>query len=186
MKSAEALDLRFSARAPALSRLLQIALATGLLAGCLSSWLNTTGLEHQLKLQQEQREETVFLLERKARPENAATSVHDKSATAIEQRLSVSWIDLLQALDKSATPGVSLLGFTPDADNKQIRLQVEAGSLPQVLQYIEKLQASAILDQVHLVHQQPASNINAVPAFTAATIPTDKLHFTISAQWVRP
>lgn len=186
MKSAEALNLRSQLRTPRSRHAVFALLALGLLAVAASRWLETSALDSQLKLQQEQGEEMAFLLERQAQPKGPVTPTRDKATTDIQQRLSVSWTALLQAMDQAAMPKVSLLSFTPEADAGRIRLQVEAEDLAIVLQYIDRLEASPVLAQVHLVHQQLATTGPAATGFPAGLTATNKLRFTILANWVQP
>lgn len=137
-------------------------------------------LDQQTTLLEEQKEELIFLTERQQaamKPQQAATV--DKELSNIHKKLNKKWLPLLAALDKTTTQGVSLLSVSPDAEHDSIRLDIEASSIEQAMAYIELLEKTSELDQVHLVSQQPADQKNQALAGSLKPV----LQFSLLARW---
>lgn len=176
-----ALDLSFVVRTSPWRRLLPVLLGLGLALACLDTWLRISRLDQALAVQEAQAEEIRFLLERHARSKQIAQSAPDKSLADIQQRLSISWRGLLHTLDLATSTKVQLLSLTPDPTSRRLRLIIEAESLAAVLQYVDVLEASAMLSHVHPLNQQaPSANTVGMPLNTQAS---PKMRFTLQADW---
>lgn len=159
-----------------------MAVLTGL---CLSGWQKTAALNTQIGTLQEQKEELHFLLERQQQAQPQNTGVKSAELEKIRQRLSAPWQPLLAALNKAALPAVSLMAVSPDAESQKVQLTVAAQTLEQTLQYINKLEASATLSNVHLASQQPIAPTTL--GLTAMRSALDgKTRFVLKADWRHP
>jgi hypothetical protein len=69
-------------------------------------------------------------------------------AATIERELGIPWTRLLAELEAAShdsTGSVSLLLIEPDPAKQIVRITAEVRSLPQALEYLERLQQSAVL-----------------------------------------
>ncbi len=83
---------------------------------------------------------------------------------AVTARLNVPWSDVLDVIERSATPKVALLALEPDARAGSINLTAEARSLEDLLAYAEALGqdtavASVDLGQHDLRAQEPGQPV---------------------------
>jgi hypothetical protein len=81
-----------------------------------------------------------------------------KSAQATMRQLALPWAQLVEALERAATPEVAVLLVQPDAQQRQVRLTAEARSEGAMLAYVRRLEAAEALSAVHLVSHQVQQN----------------------------
>lgn len=145
-------------------------------------------LERQREEQLGRQEELAFLLERQ---EAHATSTLERPGSAalasIRQQLTIPWHNLFNALDQAASPAVSLLTFSPDAANRQLRLTIEAATLDGALDYVSRLSRQPELVDAHLVSQRPAIPLAPTPTLHLPNQGSaDKARYEVVARWRQP
>lgn len=77
-----------------------------------------------------------------------------KAAEVVVRQLTVPWAGLVATLEKAATREVALLQLQPDADQRRLRLTAEARDRNAMFAYVQRLEGSAALAEVHLVSHQ--------------------------------
>ena len=77
-----------------------------------------------------------------------------KAADLVVRQLTVPWAGLVAALEKAATPNTALLQLQPDADQRRLRLTAEARDREAMFAYVQRLEGSPALADVHLVSHQ--------------------------------
>ena len=77
-----------------------------------------------------------------------------KAAEAVVRRLAAPWAALIGALEQASTRDVALLQLQPDADRRQLQLTAEARDTEAMFAYLENLEASHGLSEVHLVSHE--------------------------------
>ena len=77
-----------------------------------------------------------------------------KAAEAVVRRLAVPWAALVGALEQASTRDVAILQLQPDADRRQLQLTAEARDAEAMFAYLENLEASRGLSEVHLVSHE--------------------------------
>jgi len=95
-----------------------------------------------------------------------------KSAEAVVRSLTLPWAALVQAVEQAATRDVALLQLQPDAESRLLRLTAEARNLEAMLQYHQRLEASAELSDVSLLNHE-----------VLAAQPEHPVRFTLTATW---
>lgn len=95
-----------------------------------------------------------------------------RQARAVADELTLPWPSLLRALEQVEQPHIALLGITPNKKKRQLMLTGQAKHMPAALQYIEQLEASAMLSQVYLQKHEVDLNDSFKP-----------VNFTIVASW---
>jgi Tfp pilus assembly protein PilN len=73
-----------------------------------------------------------------------------KAAEAVVRNLTLPWSPLVETLERAATREVALLQLQPDAQNRTLRLTLEARSRQAMFDYVRRLAASQVLGDVHL------------------------------------
>jgi len=84
-----------------------------------------------------------------------------RRANAIIDQLTVPWDALFDAVEAADTRGLGLLAMTPTARDRTLRLTGEAKTMPELLEYVERLAAQPALKQVHLVGYSPVARDGA-------------------------
>ena len=77
-----------------------------------------------------------------------------KSAEAVLRQLALPWSAIIETVEGAATDDVAILQMQPDAQQRQLRLGAEARSEAAMLEYVSRLIAAKLLDQVHVVTHQ--------------------------------
>lgn len=91
----------------------------------------------------------------------------------IEQKLSLTWEPLLNAISTSVINEVVLLSFQPNANRRELTMMGAATKIPAVLQFVEKLRTQPNLKDVYLKeHETDAIENTRFP-----------VHFTITMRW---
>jgi hypothetical protein len=124
---------------------------------------------HSLELQLGRRPAT-------AAPQNSAASREQAERLAqmrsVSQQLQRPWQQLFSMLEAMPQDDVALLGMTPDARKGQVRISAEARNLEAMLQYHQRLEASAELSDVSLLNHE-----------VLAAQPERPVRFTLTATW---
>lgn len=87
-------------------------------------------------------------------------------------QLNLPWGAVFDAVESATPDGVALLSLEPDAKNDLIRIVAEAGSIDDMLRYVERLKARPSLAGVFLVKHEVNANDSNLP-----------LRFQIEARW---
>jgi hypothetical protein len=77
-----------------------------------------------------------------------------KAAEAVVRQLTVPWAGLIAALEKASTKDTALLQLQPDADQRRLRLTAEARTREAMFAYVQRLERSPALAEVHLISHQ--------------------------------
>ena len=77
-----------------------------------------------------------------------------KAAELVVRQLTVPWGALIATLEKASTRDTALLQLQPDADQRRLRLTAEARDREAMFAYIQRLEDSPALGEVHLVSHQ--------------------------------
>jgi hypothetical protein len=96
-----------------------------------------------------------------------------RGANAIIDRLGVPWDALFRELEGAAGEGVALLSIQPDPASGQLRISGEAKRYPDVLAYVERLEARTHLANVFLVGHE-----------VKESAPQRPVAFSLVAEWV--
>ncbi|MCX2888374.1 MULTISPECIES: pilus assembly protein [Pseudomonas] len=140
-------------------------------------------LQHGLQAEQVDLEASVHSLELQlgrrpatAAPLNSAASREQAERLAqmrsVSQQLQRPWQQLFAMLEAMPQEDVALLGLTPDARKGQVRIAAEARNLEAMLQYHQRLEASAELSDVSLLNHE-----------VLAAQPEHPVRFTLTATW---
>ena len=98
----------------------------------------------------------------------------DRANTLLRQ-MSVPWEGLFSVLERASIRGVRLTAVHPDASTRQLRLEGESGSVSLALSLVEQLDASSLLEDVHLTGHERLDDGEG------ATV-----RFLIAARWKDP
>jgi len=90
----------------------------------------------------------------RAARETEAGAEEIKLAQLALKRLALPWDELFSALESARTDGAALLAVEPDPGKSVVKLTAEAKSAEDMLNYIERLQTTAGLDEVTLARHQ--------------------------------
>jgi hypothetical protein len=77
-----------------------------------------------------------------------------RAAEAVVRSLTVPWGALVETLERAATREVAVLQLQPDAQNRALRLTLEARNRDAMFDYVRRLGAARMLADVHLVSHQ--------------------------------
>jgi Tfp pilus assembly protein PilN len=77
-----------------------------------------------------------------------------KAADLVVRQLTVPWAGLIASLEKASTRDTALLQLQPDADQRRLRLTAEARDREAMFAYVQRLEGSPALADVHLVSHQ--------------------------------
>jgi len=89
--------------------------------------------------------------------------------------LSVPWIGLFRGLESADARGLGLTSLVPNAHDHTLKLTGEAHSVPDVLDYVQRLSALRQLQQVRLLSYETVTRNNV-----------DLVTFSVSATWQDP
>ena len=76
------------------------------------------------------------------------------SAQAAVRQLTLPWAQLIDSLERAATPEVAVLHIQPDAQNRVLRVSAEARREGPMLEYLRRLEGTGSFHEVHLVSHQ--------------------------------
>lgn len=170
------LDLEFQPRRSGPLDWSLLALGCAVVAGLLL-------LQQRLQAEQVERQSRVYNLELQLgrRPASAAplsSAASREQAERLAQMQSVSqqlqrpWQQLFAMLEEQPQDDVALLSLAPDARKGQLRIAAEARNLAAMLQYHQRLEASAELSDVSLLNHE-----------VLASQPEQPVRFTLTATW---
>lgn len=170
------LDLEFQPRRSSPLAWSLLAVGSAMVAGLVL-------LQHSLQAEQVEREASVYSLEQQLgrRPATVAplgTAASREQAERLVQMQSVSqqlqrpWQQLFTMLEAQPQDDVALLSLAPDARKGQLRITAEARNLEAMLQYHQRLEASAELSDVSLLNHE-----------VLAAQPEHPVRFTLTATW---
>jgi len=77
-----------------------------------------------------------------------------KRANIILQQLNQPWDQLFSTLEQAIGPGISILAIAPEQNKSVITITAVAPNMDSAIDFIERLQASSLLADVHLVNQE--------------------------------
>jgi hypothetical protein len=77
-----------------------------------------------------------------------------KAAEVVVRSLTLPWASLVGALEKAGTRDVALLQLQPDAQNRLVRLTLEARSRQAMFDYVRRLGNSGALADAHILSHQ--------------------------------
>lgn len=170
------LDLEFQPRrnGPLAWSLLAVASATVAGLVLLQQSLQAEQVEveasvHRLEQQLGRRPATVAPLSNAASREQAERLAQMQS---VSQQLQRPWQQLFAMLEAQPQDDVALLSLAPDARKGQLRITAEARNLEAMLQYHQRLEASAELSDVSLLNHE-----------VLAAQPEHPVRFTLTATW---
>jgi len=140
-------------------------------------------LQHNLQTEQVDLEASVHSLELQLGRRPATTALQTTAASreqaerlaqmrSVSQQLQRPWQQLFAMLEALPQGDVALLGLTPDARKGQVRIAAEARNLEAMLQYHQRLEASAELSDVSLLNHE-----------VLAAQPEHPVRFTLTATW---
>jgi hypothetical protein len=77
-----------------------------------------------------------------------------KAAEVVVRSLTLPWAALVETLERAATRDVALLQLQPDAQNRVLRLTLEAKSRQAMFDYARRLGGSGLLADAHILSHQ--------------------------------
>lgn len=77
-----------------------------------------------------------------------------KAAETVVRSLTLPWAALVETLERAATREVALLQLQPDAQNRVLRLTLEAKSRQAMFDYARRLGTSGLLADAHILSHQ--------------------------------
>ena len=77
-----------------------------------------------------------------------------KAAEIVVRSLTLPWAALVETLERAATRDVALLQLQPDAQNRVLRLTLEARSREAMFDYTRRLGSSGLLADAHILSHQ--------------------------------
>jgi Tfp pilus assembly protein PilN len=77
-----------------------------------------------------------------------------KAAEVVVRSLTLPWASLVETLEKASTRDVALLQLQPDAQNRLVRLTLEARSRQAMFDYLRRFGASRTLADAHILSHQ--------------------------------
>lgn len=101
-----------------------------------------------------------------------ATRREVDAARKVLQQLSLPWESLLQAIESAVDGHTALLSIAPDADKGELQLVGEARHFGAVLDFVDRLEKTPALHQVHLLSHAVREDSAERP-----------LQFTLAARW---
>ncbi len=120
-------------------------------------------------------------------------------ANQVIEELAVPWGALWRSLERAEGRGARLTQLRPDPRERSLRMAGEAGSIDELLAYLDRLAAQPVLSQVHLVSHQAhvatadaaeggerAEGVEPVAGARPAQASARGLDFTAVATWRQP
>lgn len=77
-----------------------------------------------------------------------------KRANIILQQLNQPWDQLFSTLEQAISPGVSILAIAPEQNKSLITITIVASHMDAAIDFIERLEASRLFTDVHLLNQE--------------------------------
>lgn len=167
----------------------------------LQQWQHYRAVQTSLTAGIEQQEQMLFLLERYQAPaagtrtpsslNDADLLVHNSNEKqAYKRKLATPWPALFQALEQNTPPAITLLSLTPDPDNQQLQLLLQAADTHHVLAYATQLEKTGVFTQAWLQQQESLSTPLPAAGYYTASTPTpattadsNTQRFTLIARW---
>lgn len=81
-------------------------------------------------------------------------------AAEINQALSGGWEKVLKAIEQSSGADVTLLALHPDLRNGRFEIEGEARKFEAVADYVRRLNATGLVHDVSLLHEEPLAHDN--------------------------
>jgi Tfp pilus assembly protein PilN len=103
---------------------------------------------------------------------DAGTSDATKHANDVLRQLNLPWDRLFSALEKSVTTEIGILSVSPVPQKSSITLKAAAPDTATAIDFMERLQATKLLMNVHLTYQEITEDNKRQP-----------LQFTVTAGW---
>lgn len=105
---------------------------------------------------------------------SAAHNPEDEEARAAEilHQLDMPWNALFEALENAIDQDIVMLSVWPNATQHAVTLQAVATDSDAAISFANRLQASPLLSDIHLVQEEPREEVERYP-----------LKFSISARW---
>ena len=158
-------------------------LAWSLLAVASATVAGLVLLQQSLQAEQVEREASVHSLEQQLGRRPATVAPLSSAASraqaerlaqmqSVSQQLQRPWQQLFAMLEAQPQDDVALLSLAPDARKGQLRITAEARNLEAMLQYHQRLEASAELSDVSLLNHE-----------VLAAQPEHPVRFTLTATW---
>lgn len=88
----------------------------------------------------------------KRMPEDLALEV--KNANKALLQLSLPWERLFQAVESAGSKEVALLALEPDTEKQMVKIRGEAKNIPELLDYIKRLEERDVFGTVYLQSHQ--------------------------------
>lgn len=73
-------------------------------------------------------------------------------ANAVLDQLNLPWEELFDSIEHAATEDIALLSLQPNFANRTLRLNGEAKSMQELLEFVEALEREAVFENVHLLN----------------------------------
>lgn len=73
-------------------------------------------------------------------------------ANAVLDQLNLPWEELFDSIEHAATEDIALLSLQPNFANRTLRLNGEAKSMLELLDFVEALEREAVFENVHLLN----------------------------------
>lgn len=73
-------------------------------------------------------------------------------ANAVLDQLNLPWEELFDSIEHAATEDIALLSLQPNFANRTLRLNGEAKSMLELLEFVEALEREAVFENVHLLN----------------------------------
>lgn len=154
-----ALSLDFQATSP-VSATGWALLAAGLLVALLALWSGLR-VSAEADLQRQRLAHVEEQLQRRGLLAAPPGATPDRNATAhlnevlqISAQMNRPWDALFAMLERQERKDIALLGLTPDARKRQLRIVAEARDLPSMLAFHSSLEQSAELSDVSLLNHE--------------------------------
>lgn len=108
----------------------------------------------------------------RAPTDGAAAQDATKRANDVLRQLNLPWDRLFSAMEKSVTPEIGILSIAPAPNKASITLKAAAPDTEAAIDFMERLQATKLLMNVHLTNQEIIEDGKRQP-----------LQFTVTAGW---
>jgi Tfp pilus assembly protein PilN len=95
-----------------------------------------------------------------------------KRANEVLRQLNLPWDRLFSAMEKSVTPEIGILSIAPAPNKASISLKAAAPDTEAAIDFMERLQTTKLLTNVHLTSQEITEDSKRQP-----------LQFTLTAGW---
>jgi hypothetical protein len=100
------------------------------------------------------------------RPPQAISEPQQRSWRSLAGHLNAPWPAILDALEHAASKDVALVAIEPDPARSSVRVQAEAATLPPLLEFAQRLEATPPFAALRLLKHEPASKDAAAMRLT--------------------